>query len=121
MKRLVVSLAVLMLCLGTLAGAVDAGEKVVLPRYPDLKVGFTTWNFSKQMPVNLANAKKWVDFAAEQGFAWMELRDPGAVLTLAECKRDCGLCQAARCRNHLCRHGRPAGSELLGGVFARGC
>jgi sugar phosphate isomerase/epimerase len=86
MKRLVVSLAVLMLCLGTLASAVDAGEKVVLPRYPDLKVGFTTWNFSKQMPVNLANAKKWVDFAAEQGFAWMELRDPGAVLTLAECK-----------------------------------
>jgi sugar phosphate isomerase/epimerase len=86
MKRVLVSLAVLMVCLGVLAGGVSAGEKVVLPRYPDLKIGFTTWNFSKQMPVNLANAKKWVDFASEQGFAWMELRDPGGILTLAECK-----------------------------------
>jgi sugar phosphate isomerase/epimerase len=86
MKRAAVMLAVLTLCLGALADGVQAGEKVVLPRYPDLKVGFTTWNFSKQMPVNLANAKKFVDFASEQGFAWMELRDPSAVLTLAECK-----------------------------------
>jgi sugar phosphate isomerase/epimerase len=86
MKRALVMLAVLTLCLGILAAAVQAGEKVVLPRYPDLKVGFTTWNFSKQMPVNLVNAKKFVDFASEQGFSWMELRDPNAVLTLAECK-----------------------------------
>jgi len=86
MKRVVMSLAVLMLFLGALVGAANAGEKVVLPRYPDLKVGFTSWNFSKQMPVTLANSKKLVDFAADQGFAWMELRDPNAVLTLAECK-----------------------------------
>jgi sugar phosphate isomerase/epimerase len=85
MKRAVVMFAVLALCLGVLATGLEAGQKVVLPRYPDLKVGFTTWNFSKQMPVNLANAKKWVDYAAEQGFAWIELRDPGAILTLAEC------------------------------------
>ena len=86
MKRFVVSLAVLMLCLGTLASAVDAGEKVVLPRYPDLKIGITTANLLKFMPVNLANAKKYVDFAVDHGFSYVELRDPMASLTLAECK-----------------------------------
>jgi hypothetical protein len=86
MKRFVVSLAILMLCVGTLASAVDAGVKVVLPRYPDLKIGITTANLLKFMPVNLANAKKYVDFAVDHGFAWIELRDPMASLTLAECK-----------------------------------
>jgi sugar phosphate isomerase/epimerase len=86
MKRTVVMLAVLTLCLGALAAGVEAGEKVVLPRYPDLKIGITTANLLKFMPVNLANAKKYVDFAVEHGFAWIELRDPMASLTLAECK-----------------------------------
>jgi sugar phosphate isomerase/epimerase len=86
MKRAVVLLAVLMLCLGTLAGGVEAGQKVVLPHYPDLKIGITTANLLKFMPVNLVNAKKYVDFAVEHGFAWIELRDPVASLSLAECK-----------------------------------
>jgi sugar phosphate isomerase/epimerase len=86
MKRAVVMLAVLMVCLGILAGGVSAGEKVVLPRYPDLKIGITTANLLKFMPVNLANAKKYVDFAVDHGFSYVELRDPMASLTLAECK-----------------------------------
>ncbi len=86
MKRAVVMLAVLTLCLGVLAAGVEAGEKVVLPRYPDLKIGITTANLLKFMPVNLANAKKYVDFAVQHGFVWIELRDPMASLTLAECK-----------------------------------
>jgi len=69
-----------------LAPIASAGERIVLPRHPTLKIGFTTVNFMKQMPLNLTNAKKWVDFAAEQGFAWIELRDPTASLALAECK-----------------------------------
>jgi sugar phosphate isomerase/epimerase len=86
MKRAVVMFAVLTLSLGVLAAGVEAGEKVVLPRYPDLKIGITTANLLKFLPVNLANAKKYVDFAVEHGFAWIELRDPMASLTLAECK-----------------------------------
>jgi hypothetical protein len=38
------------------------------------------------MPVNPANAKKYVDFAVDHGFSYVELRDPMASLTLAECK-----------------------------------
>ena len=86
MKRAIVILAVVTFCLGVLAVSANAGEKVVLPRYPDLKIGITTANLLKFMPVNLANAKKYVDFAVDHGFAWIELRDPMASLTLAECK-----------------------------------
>jgi len=86
MKRALVSLAVVTLCLGVLAAGLEAGEKVVLPRYPDLKIGITTANLLKFMPVNLANAKKYVDFAVDHGFSYIELRDPVASLTLAECK-----------------------------------
>jgi sugar phosphate isomerase/epimerase len=78
--------AVLTLCLGVLATGLEAGQKVVLPRYPDLKIGITTANLLKFMPVNLANAKKYVDFAVDHGFTYIELRDPVASLTLAECK-----------------------------------
>lgn len=86
MKRTAVVLTVLTLCLGILAAGVQAGEKVVLPRYPDLKIGITTANLLKFMPVNLANAKKYVDFAVDHGFSYIELRDPVASLALAECK-----------------------------------
>lgn len=86
MKRAVVVLAVLTLCLGVLATGLEAGEKVVLSRYPDLKIGITTANLLKFLPVNLANAKKYIDFAVEHGFSYVELRDPVASLSLAECK-----------------------------------
>ncbi len=87
MKRAVMLPAVIMLCVGVLAGGVDAGEKIVLPHYPDLlKIEFTTANLLKFLPVSLVNAKKYVDFAVEQGFVWIELRDPVASLSLAECK-----------------------------------
>ena len=86
MKRVLLSFTALILCVAFAATTVDAAEKIALSKYPNVKVGFTTWNFSKQMPVNLANAKKWVDFAVDNGFPWLELRDPTASLTLAECK-----------------------------------
>lgn len=85
MKR-VLWIGALCLCLGLLGSSTIAAGKIVLAKYPDLKLGFTTVNFMKQMPLNPANAKKWVDIAADLGFTWIELRDPMATLTLAECK-----------------------------------
>jgi sugar phosphate isomerase/epimerase len=71
-----------------LAGsAYPADKKIVLSKYPDLKIGFTTANFLLALPVSLENAIKLIDFADEQGFSWIELRDPMAVLTLDECKQ----------------------------------
>lgn len=55
--------------------------------YPELKLGFTTQNFLPVMPVNLENTKALIDYAAEEGYAWIELRDPDAVLSLEEAQQ----------------------------------
>ncbi|MEM8970014.1 MAG: TIM barrel protein [Bacteroidota bacterium] len=52
--------------------------------YPNLKLGFTTQNFLAAMPVSLETSKQFVDYAAEQGYAWLELRDPSAELSVEE-------------------------------------
>jgi sugar phosphate isomerase/epimerase len=78
----------LFLSLTLLGGHAWAAEKtIVLNKYPDLKIGFTTANFLRVLPVTLENSKKLVDVASDLGFSWIELRDPGAVLTLDECRQ----------------------------------
>ncbi|MEM6841496.1 MAG: hypothetical protein AAF632_04675 [Bacteroidota bacterium] len=52
--------------------------------YSNLKLGFTTQNFLAAMPVSLETSKQFIDYAAEQGYAWLELRDPNAELSVEE-------------------------------------
>ncbi len=61
-------------------------EDLQFQDYPNLKLGFTTQNFLQALPVSLANSQQLIDYAAEQGYLWIELRDPDAVLTLEESK-----------------------------------
>ncbi len=82
-----VMIAILLLVAAFLGSSAFAAEKIVLKKYPDLKIGFTTQNFLQPVPVSLENAKKLVDWASGQGFAWIEYRDPSAKLTLNECKQ----------------------------------
>jgi hypothetical protein len=55
-------------------------------QYENLKLGFTTQNFLQVIPVSLASSKAFIDYATAEGFAWIELRDPEATLTLEECE-----------------------------------
>jgi sugar phosphate isomerase/epimerase len=66
--------------------AYGADAKIVLKKYPDFKIGFTTQNFAKVLPPTAANIVKMLDFAGKQGFSFIEIRDPEAKLTLEECK-----------------------------------
>lgn len=50
-----------------------------------MKIGFTTANFVKVLPLTVANVKTMIDVAAQQGWSFIELRDPEANLTLQEC------------------------------------
>jgi sugar phosphate isomerase/epimerase len=78
---------VLLLCLVFVSQAtVYAADKIVLGKYSDLKIGFTTANFLKFYPPSVPNLKKLLDFASDQGFAFIEIRDPNASLTVNECK-----------------------------------
>ena len=84
MKRVlgtVIGLVVLSMVCGAFAA-----DKIVLPKYPELKIGFLNVNFIKQWPLGMENAKKSIDFANQNGFAWIEIRDPFAMLKLSECR-----------------------------------
>ena len=52
--------------------------------YPALKLGFTTQNFLPAIPVNVDNAKRLITYAAEEGYSWIEFRDPDATLSREE-------------------------------------
>jgi sugar phosphate isomerase/epimerase len=86
MRRCLAVAAALTLAIVLMGGNALAADKIVLQKYPGLKIGFTTTNFLQALPVSLDNAKVMVDFAYSNGFPWIELRDPTAKLALAECK-----------------------------------
>jgi len=62
-------------------------QRLAFAKYPNLKLGFTTANFLKAMPVTLESSKRLIDYASEQGYAWIELRDPHADLSVDECRQ----------------------------------
>jgi sugar phosphate isomerase/epimerase len=83
MKRVLV-IAALFLWVTLMASSAMAAEKIVLQKYPELKIGFLNVNFIKQWPLGVESAKKAIDYASNQGFWWIEIRDPYATLSLAE-------------------------------------
>ncbi len=69
------------------AGDGIAAKKITSAKYPNLKLGFTTVVFTRcGLGPSLENALTFIDYASEQGYAWIELRDPNGVLTVPECK-----------------------------------
>lgn len=68
------------------ASAFAADKAISLSKYPNLKVGFTSQNFSKWLPPTTANLKTIIDFASQKGFSFIELRDPNAGLSLSDAK-----------------------------------
>ncbi len=65
---------------------VSSKPSLQFTEHPNLKLGFTTQNFLAAMPVSLETSKQFVDYAAEQGYDWLELRDPNAELSVEESK-----------------------------------
>jgi sugar phosphate isomerase/epimerase len=96
MKKWLALMGVLALTMAFFGSSVLAADMIALKKYPGLKIGFTTQNFLQPLPPSLDNAKVMVDFAAANGFAWIEYRDPSAKLTISECKE---LAAYAKARN----------------------
>ena len=81
---LVACLFLIVLLSGISASAAD--KPIVLSKYPNLKIGFTSQNFSKWLPPTAANLKTIIDYASQKGFAFIEIRDPNASLSLSDAK-----------------------------------
>jgi len=54
--------------------------------YPNLKLGFSTQNFMKSMPLSVESLEEIIEYAAQEGYLFIELRDPEAILSLKECE-----------------------------------
>jgi sugar phosphate isomerase/epimerase len=87
MKKSLVFLAVGIFVVAFLSAIAFAQQKMVLKKYPEIKLGFTTTNFLKPLPVSLENKKKLVDLASELGCSWVEIRDPSGALSPEQCKQ----------------------------------
>jgi sugar phosphate isomerase/epimerase len=87
MHRCLQKLSLLVLVLVFVMGCtVQEEEQIVFNDYPDLKLGFTTQNFIEVIQPSLESAKHFIDYADENGYHWIELRDPDAVLSFEECQ-----------------------------------
>ncbi len=91
-KSIVIALALVLCC--SLAFTPDlfaqkkgaAVQKIVLKKYPTFKLGFLANNFYKPLPLGKDNLKKIFDWAAANGFWWVEIRDNNGDLSYADCK-----------------------------------
>jgi len=61
-------------------------EKLMFIDYPGLQIGFTTQNFQRAMPNNTENITEMIEYAASQGYQFIQLRDNHATLTTDECE-----------------------------------
>lgn len=53
--------------------------------YPNLKIGFSTQNFQKALPLNVESLTGIIEYASKEGYQFIELRDDLAKLTNGDC------------------------------------
>jgi sugar phosphate isomerase/epimerase len=63
-----------------------AKKVLVYKDYPNLKIGFSTQNFQKAMPLNVESITELIGYASVEGYQFIEIRDDLAKLTAEECK-----------------------------------
>ena len=73
-----------------LAGCSSSEKTLVSKKYSTAIWGFTTQNFINATPVSVENAKTFIAYARKEGYSWIELRDPDASFTVAQCREIAG-------------------------------
>ncbi|MCX5880507.1 MAG: hypothetical protein NTU74_01420, partial [Deltaproteobacteria bacterium] len=86
MKKILGFILIAVFCSVSIICNVNAADKktpkakIVLKKYSDFKIGILANNFIKTLPLTKDNMKKVMDWASDNGFAWIEIRDPRAEL-----------------------------------------
>jgi sugar phosphate isomerase/epimerase len=61
-------------------------KSLVFKDYPNLKIGISTQNFLKALPLNVAGLTEVIDYASNEGYQFVEIRDQFVDLTNDDCK-----------------------------------
>jgi len=64
-----------------------SSHRLTFTPYSNLKLGYTTHNFTATTPVTEKAVLEFVDYTDQKGFSWFELRDPNASLSKEACNR----------------------------------
>jgi sugar phosphate isomerase/epimerase len=62
-------------------------KTLVFRDYPNLKIGFSTQDFQKAMPVDVESLTEIMEYASQEGYQFIMLRDDQAKLPEEDCKR----------------------------------
>lgn len=63
----------------------NQNTKLVFRDYPNLKMGFSTQDFQKAMPVDVESLTEIIEYASKEGYQFIMLRDELAKITTADC------------------------------------
>jgi sugar phosphate isomerase/epimerase len=63
-----------------------AKKMLVFKDYPNLKLGFSTQNFLKALPLNVAGLTEIIEYGSKEGYQFVEVRDQFVDLTNDDCK-----------------------------------
>jgi len=86
-NKKLVSSVLFILCLAFVScGTRSVKQTLRFTDFPDLQIGFSTQNFQKAMPNNIENLTEIIEYAATEGYQFIELRDDLAKLSTEECK-----------------------------------
>jgi sugar phosphate isomerase/epimerase len=61
-------------------------KSLVFKDYPNLKIGISTQNFLKALPLNVAGLTEIIDYASKEGYQFVEIRDQFVDLSNDDCK-----------------------------------
>jgi hypothetical protein len=65
---------------------VQPRPRLAFKHYPKVQIGFSTQNFQKAEPVNVNNLTSYIEYAAKEGYSFIELRDNMATLSADGCR-----------------------------------
>lgn len=60
-------------------------KRLSVQDHPDMLVGFSTQDFQNAMPVDVESLSKIIEYAAKEGYQFVEIRDDSAMLKADEC------------------------------------
>jgi sugar phosphate isomerase/epimerase len=68
-----------------------AKKSLVFTEYPNIRLGFSSQNFLKALPLNVAGLTEVIEYASTEGYQFVEIRDQFVDLTIEDCNALSGI------------------------------
>jgi sugar phosphate isomerase/epimerase len=90
-KRIRIKICTFLIMIGVLSVLFSCRNKaekktMTFKDYPNIKLGFSSQNFLKAMPLNVESLSEIIEYAAKEGYQFVEVRDQFVDLTNDDCK-----------------------------------